>query len=120
MPASPSCRRSDDRRDAYFFRAQASAPSHPSGTRARSLEPLSRRPVVLLALLVLARNIEFPAAACARARTRRYAKPIPLEAGVDLETIARATPGFSGAPERSPAPLGDRPSLATASYTSIL
>jgi len=26
-----------------------------------------------------------------------YAKPIPLEAGVDLETIARATPGFSGA-----------------------
>ena len=26
-----------------------------------------------------------------------YAKPVPLDEGIDLETIARATPGFSGA-----------------------
>ena len=26
-----------------------------------------------------------------------YAKPVPLDGGVDLDTIARATPGFSGA-----------------------
>ena len=26
-----------------------------------------------------------------------YAKPVPIDEGVELETIARATPGFSGA-----------------------